>query len=44
MKNFEIWVNGHLDGFTSGKSSRSVEMRLRRFGWKTSMIDIVEIN
>ena len=43
MKNFEIWMYGQLYGYTVGSSTKSVEMRLRRFGWKTSQIEIVEV-
>ena len=43
MKSFEIYVNGVLEGMTIGSCVRSVEMRLRRFGYKTSQMDIVEV-
>ena len=43
MKKFEIYINGILNGCTTGKSCRSVEMRLRSLGYKTSIIDIVEV-
>lgn len=44
MKTFEIWINGQFDGYTEGCSYKSVEMRLRGLGYKTSQMDIIEVN
>lgn len=43
MKKFEIYIHGVLNGWTTGNSCRSVEMRLRSLGYKTSVMDIVEV-
>lgn len=44
MKTFEIWINGQFDGYAEGRSYNSVLMRLRGLGYKTSQMDIIEVN